>query len=745
MADPNENLDINAMLDAMDKLAASGAQLSDAFVSMRKKLVEEQKSVSQINQDFTETHKLLENHKKGIDKSYKALSEHLTLGQQQEKLNKEQLKDAKEWTVSLKQHLKYLDRNMAGLDKSSDEYKTLNAMQEQANKDLMLVSEARRKSISPIQRGTLAWEKFSNTHVDWIGRTLAETLKGVSTSLGKFGHSLLAGGTKMDALGGTAQLMNNITKSFGDAVKNIPIVGGVLNVAFKAASQAMDVLGRETQKVYKNFETIAHSGGLFAHGMGQMITVAHNAGLNLDQFGEVIKNNSRYFSMIGGTVAEGASRFASVSGELDKNGGKLRDRLLKLGYDYQDQADNLADFMGQLQATGNLRNRNDKEVAASAVDYMTTLKTLTSLTGEQAKAARERVREASTQAAVQARLGEMGEEGQKKFGAAITFFGGIDKNLGKALQQMLVNNGHVIDKQLNIVLSRVPALRDLMQQTIKDAQNQGLTLQQEQKLLIERFHSISKTMHGNSAEASRTIGRVSLFGKGLDEVSGILSHLFSYSLVGAKKGFEHAGDAAKEAGDTTDPLTTAMVGVQHKFQAMGVQMETLVQKKSGLLSIYAETQDKLLGATAKLVQGFSGLGDILGTLTGTNKKSTWQQIKESLGFGGESTTTGGGTSMADNFFSGAAMGGYTGSAINIPGFSNGPEAKGPVVSGVIRRATPAVPTPSTAQVTPTTAPAATVEQSQIDRSASIDSSLKGIHKQSERQTLIMQKLLDGQH
>lgn len=687
MADPNQNLDVDALLQSMDELAASGAKLSSTFIELRKKLTDEQKSVSESAKSFDDINKRLDAHKDKIDKSYKALNEHLILGAQQEKLNKEQLKDAKQYVDSLKQYQVYLKRQMSLVDKNSEAYEVLNKKHEIAKNDIDLVNKARQNSLSGLNRAQLSFERFKNLDLGKVGQDLKNSFIGLTSATTSFGKGLLAGGTKPDAIGHTTQLLGSATKSLGDAIKNIPLIGGILNVASKGLTFAMDVLGQEAKKVFNNFENITRAGGLFTNGMTGMSNAAHNAGLNLDQFGSLVKESAAALALIGGTVSSGTLRFSKVSAELDANGGKLRERLLKLGYDYQDQAEGLTDFMASLQATGNLRGMADRRVAEQATDYLTVLREITSITGEDAKQAKQRIQEADRQAAVQARLQELGGNALQKYNALVAAAG---PRFQKAIEQMFLTGGKVVEPSLAVLFAQVPALRDVFAQSVQDISNNNVSLDRAQTSFRDNLHQSARQIRDQGLAASNSLGLVaSVSGKYADTAAGA-SEVVRLGTQAMTDSFTSAGKVAEKQATTGDTLTSSIIEMHKSFQSMSVQLERFIQTNAYLLPMYVKTQEQLLAGIQKLIGGIGGAAAAADSAT-----SSWG----SIALKAASIATGGiiggdnnilGTQTTGSWIADATDWMFGGHSAQVANMLAG-KGQGPTVTGKIKPAPSTVP------------------------------------------------------
>ena len=117
---------------------------------------------------------------------------------------------------------------------------------------------------------------------------------------------------------------------------------------------------------------------------------AINAGLTLDQFKSVLKDNAEIFAAFGETTNQGATRFISAledfrTAQGDVNGVTMRysTALRRLGMDFDDFAENMA-LMNQMEVLAARRSSmSDAERNRATFEFSKELDTLSKLTGKQ--------------------------------------------------------------------------------------------------------------------------------------------------------------------------------------------------------------------------------------------------------------------------------------------------------------------------------------------------------------------------
>jgi len=123
-------------------------------------------------------------------------------------------------------------------------------------------------------------------------------------------------------------LMDTMTNAVGSVGKNllgmIPIVGQFAGALFEAgtkiALEGSKLLIELLQKSLKDFQEMSNAGALVEGGMSALNYQLKTAGMTVDGFKKVVKENASTLAAWGGTVGEGARKFSDAVGELSLKG-----------------------------------------------------------------------------------------------------------------------------------------------------------------------------------------------------------------------------------------------------------------------------------------------------------------------------------------------------------------------------------------------------------------------------------------
>ena len=255
---------------------------------------------------------------------------------------------------------------------------------------------------------------------------------------------------------GLAALLTVVTTMFplGRVVKYLTLaVSGLLATfgyiskeAGEKVGEGLKYLGTEIENAKKSFKDATSAGANFAGGMTEMRQQAATAGLNMQQFGTVIKDNKESLSSMGMGVTQAAREIAKVSGILRK--GELGTQLQNLGYSFEEQAGLAADVSAQLRAAG--KEIIPAEVARLTLEYGKNLRVITDITGKDARKALEKARADTLKSST---FAELTRTGNKDASLQLQgFLSTMPEELQKGFLE-LFNTGVITDVASNLLAS----------------------------------------------------------------------------------------------------------------------------------------------------------------------------------------------------------------------------------------------------------------------------------------------------
>lgn len=414
-------------------------------------------------------------------------------------------------------------------------------------------------------------------------------------------------GAGIDAAGGAMGATAKIVTKVGEAWKGTPIVGGIiasLGVAAEAAVEGLtkflkfgnDVLSKEVTKTVKAFNDASTAGGVFADGMTGIRNASGEAGLTIEQFSGLIKKESRALAESGQGVVNGAKQVGRVGVIFDKEGGKIRSQLLKMGYGFEEQAEMTAKTMATMTRLDPNKKVTDAAVAEQTQKYAENLRIIAAITGEDAKKKSEETRNQANQLAFQQKLAKKSPEEQAKIMRAM-------EHMSKQ-QQMnfmdVVNFGAVINKNGAIMEANLPALAEMTREE-KRRFDEG-TLDADAQISINSQNQEAMKKQAMNAEGLATAAAAP--GSPLAELASTILSTTQFINTYTKDASESSKKNVEEVKHATDELTTSVTNAAVAQQKMAVDIQKLMLPA---ISKYAEVSAKLLTVIEEQIREFMGV------------------------------------------------------------------------------------------------------------------------------------------
>jgi hypothetical protein len=240
---------------------------------------------------------------------------------------------------------------------------------------------------------------------------------GINPATVEKANSSVSGLDKMAT--GAATGLGNL---YNQLISGEPSISGVLagfqNLPFGigAVAKGFSMLAQFQETNMKTYQQISQSGANFSGSLTDLRMASANAYVTLEQFGNIIKNNSQTLAKMGGSVNDGAVAFASMSNQLISS--PLGSKLLSLGYSTEDVNNSMLNYIANTGGRTKEELANTAKITASTAEYLTELDKVTQFTGVNRKAMEEEQKKAAAQAAFQRKMQSLGEEEKAKLQAA---------------------------------------------------------------------------------------------------------------------------------------------------------------------------------------------------------------------------------------------------------------------------------------------------------------------------------------
>ena len=363
---------------------------------------------------------------------------------------------------------------------------------------------------------------------------------------------------------------------------------------------ALQIGVKELEATNKLYNQVGMAGATFTNGMTEFRDTAGKAFLTLPQFADVVKNNAEVLTLFGGTVTAGAKRFAENSEALKT----FRRGLLNMGFTFEDQAEAMARVM-EMDALSSTRGLSTTDQIAKATDsYLTNLRAITAITGEDAKKAQARAREAAMQAAVQSKLRGMDTKAQERFNAATML---LPEELKKGLQQYFVT-GTISDPAIAAALANNSAAMELFNRAVSMAGDTTL----DGKQVTERFQTdlarLGPEIVKQADASGQVIGTATLMSGAFAELTKVIEALQRVGQKGSVTN-ENAVESAEKQKATMDKLTNSASAATEVVQGLKIKIQdALTPAITGLATTLTGATTEIIEAVGKMIKYAENLG-----------------------------------------------------------------------------------------------------------------------------------------
>jgi hypothetical protein len=253
----------------------------------------------------------------------------------------------------------------------------------------------------------------------------------------------------------TGKVVGGVGDSFGEALKGIPVIGGLIGGFVSAASKATAALAEATADVAAQigkqvtsqldnagsaFRMVAQSGALGADGMTTLANQAIGAGISFKDFADVTKNSSEGLAFAFGTATSGVDRFANISKAMTP----FRRELEAMGIGAKQQNEMTANYLKLQARTARVDQMSSAELAQGSANYAKELSTLARLTGvsvnEAEKELQGQLRNARFNGAVQELNEKIGKKAGRNAELAAMTLTKQNEAIGKGFQDIMAGN-----------------------------------------------------------------------------------------------------------------------------------------------------------------------------------------------------------------------------------------------------------------------------------------------------------------
>ena len=390
---------------------------------------------------------------------------------------------------------------------------------------------------------------------------------------------------------------SGLLSGFGNAaagmLKSIPVIGA-------AVGGAAGLLTGILTKNIESYEKIVTAGGGFGYSLTQMQDISHSAGLTLGQMAGIVQKASGSLSMFGGTTLDGARKFAAANAQIRKEAGG---QLLRMGINFQDQGQYLAEFMGDLARGGADISRLDtKELQDSFMKLTSQQKTLANYNGITLEQQRQLAKAHKEDAQLQGSMLGLPAEARN---AASEFAGNIGQaipGMEKVFKEMILTGGEPFSAEAVALAKAFPSVSAGLFIAAREFEG-GRTD------VSKGFEEMMSGITQGQLDSAGRMGVAQAFGSGGPVVNAIVG-----ALLGAESQFRKArGETFKKAeSETADvennrgmsKLDKNIFALSESANQIAINLETISSN-----TLNSEVVNTVLGQLANFGDGVANASD----------------------------------------------------------------------------------------------------------------------------------------
>ena len=414
---------------------------------------------------------------------------------------------------------------------------------------------------------------------------------------------------------------------------------------FGLVGYTINDLGERLQKNVDVFRTLSNVGAAFGQNLITLRETATSAGLPLQDFVELIGQNSEKLAALFGTTTQGAIEFSRLSKQFrDINIGALA----PLGFTVSDINDVLLTNLELQRRTGTFVEGADQQQMDSARSLAFELDRLAKLTGQQRTELLRTMESQMSNERLLAFLGSQTDETRQRLQAFSASVGTLAPGLAEGFQDLIANAGTPVTAASRALIQNIPEATEIIQQLTNGTLTSSQAMMQLQEAAKRSNESLRGVAQTGTVEFARLFGEVNKL---------------------ATRKFDEAA-ATEEQIAKQNKLTAAVT----EFESVSKELSASFQS---LETGFFATLGTVIGdGTSGINKGLTGLAGFIKDLNPVTKAilfSTKTIGSYFLDKAGQVLTTGLGTALGIRMSGGGlgggmgAMGGKLGGAARVAG------------------------------------------------------------------------------
>ena len=309
--------------------------------------------------------------------------------------------------------------------------------------------------------------------------------------------------------------------------------------AFTDNVKGLGLLGNRLDVNIETFRQLSQTGANFGQSIVELRTAAASAALPLDDFAELVANNSQNLAALFGSTTQGAKAIAQLGAQTRELG---IDRLAPLGLTVDEINETLLLNLDSQRRTGVLNRLTDTQRAESAINFAEQLDRLAKLTGQQRDELRAQIEQQQSNERFQAALQGVTDETRQRLQAFAGTVAGISPELAEGFQDLIANAGVPVTESALALVQNIPGARAVINDLISgvvDSEQALVRIRDISAGSIDRFRQATVT---GQVEFLRLQGGIINLGRRITDTGAVFDeqNRSATSLVQGLTTFEQA-------------------------------------------------------------------------------------------------------------------------------------------------------------------------------------------------------------
>jgi len=286
---------------------------------------------------------------------------------------------------------------------------------------------------------------------------------------------------------------------------------------FGLVGYTINDLGERLQKNVDVFRTLSNVGAAFGQNLITLRETATSAGLPLQDFVELIGQNSEKLAALFGTTTQGAIEFSRLSKQFrDTNIGALA----PLGFTVSDINDVLLTNLELQRRTGTFIEGADQQQLDSARSLAFELDRLSKLTGQQRTELLKTMESQMSNERLLAFLGSQTDETRQRLQAFSASVGTLAPGLAEGFQDLIANAGTPVTAASRSLIQNIPEATAIIQQLTNGTLSSSQAMVQLRDAAQRSNDSLRGVAQTGTVEFAKLFGEVNKLAKAkLDETA----------------------------------------------------------------------------------------------------------------------------------------------------------------------------------------------------------------------------------